>query len=75
MNDLVEYLERLKEENRALSYTYITHLVLAIPNNMERLFAISYVELELKTQLKYRPGLSEILSDLRQGVLNDTKTN
>lgn len=42
---------------------------------MERLFAIHYVEIELKTKLKYRPILASILDKLREGILNATKTN
>ena len=73
MNELITYIEQWKVGDKFLMYYVIHSLILAIPNDMERLFAIHYVELEV--ELDQRTVLAGILTQLREGTLNATKTN
>jgi hypothetical protein len=55
-------------------YSFIHFLILAIPNDMERLFAIHYVELEVKL-ITQRSVLAIMLSKLKEDILDATKVN
>ena len=73
MKELITHIEQCKAGDKFLRYSVIHSLLRAIPNDMERLFAIRYVELEIK--LDQRTVLAGILTKLREDTLNATKTN
>lgn len=73
MNKLITYIEQWKAGEIFLIYLDIYSILLAIPNDMERLFAIRYVELEV--ELTQRSVLAIMLSKLREDTLDATKAN
>jgi len=74
MNELTTYIEQWKAGEKFLMYSVIQSLLIAIPNDMERLFAIHYVELELEVTQR-QTLIAIMLSKLREDTLNVTKTN
>lgn len=74
MNELITYIEQWKVGDKFLMYSVIHSLILAIPNDMERLFAIHYVELEVKL-ITQRSVLAIMLSKLKEDILDATKVN